>query len=84
MQLTTMVNKDQRQQASTSELFFNIPKIIEFCSQGSTLFAGSIILTGTPSGVGVAMKPPRFLKDGDEVEISIEKIGTLRHWIKYV
>ncbi|KAH8703391.1 hypothetical protein BGW36DRAFT_288829 [Talaromyces proteolyticus] len=82
--LSTKVNGELRQKGTTSDLLFNVAQIIAFCSQGSSLFAGSILLTGTPSGVGMAMKPPRFLQDGDVVEISIEKIGTLRHSIKYV
>jgi 2-keto-4-pentenoate hydratase/2-oxohepta-3-ene-1,7-dioic acid hydratase in catechol pathway len=53
-------------------------------SQGTTLKRGSLIVTGTPGGVGFAMKPPKFnLRDGDVVEISIEKIGTLVHGISY-
>lgn len=81
--LSTKINKEIRQTGSTSDLIFNVARIIEFCSQGSTLFAGSIILTGTPAGVGLTMSPPRFLNHGDEVEVTIDKIGTLRHWIKY-
>jgi 2-keto-4-pentenoate hydratase/2-oxohepta-3-ene-1,7-dioic acid hydratase in catechol pathway len=60
-----------------------IPEIIEFCSQGTTLQAGSVILTGTPSGVGYAMKPPQWLQHGDQVEITIGPM-TLIHGIEYV
>ena len=75
--LRTKVNGQLRQDSNTSQLVFKIPQIIQFCSQGSTLAAGSVILTGTPSGVGYAMKPPQWLQPGDKVEITIEKIGTL-------
>jgi 2-keto-4-pentenoate hydratase/2-oxohepta-3-ene-1,7-dioic acid hydratase in catechol pathway len=64
-------------------LIFDVAKIIEFCSQGTTIYAGTVILTGTPSGVGMAMKPPSFLKHGDEVDITIEKIGTLHNQFQY-
>ncbi|KAJ5620146.1 hypothetical protein N7510_004130 [Penicillium lagena] len=81
--ISTKVNKELRQAGSTTDLIFNVAQIVEFCSQGSTIFANSIILTGTPAGVGMAMNPPRWLKPGDEVEVTVEKIGTLRHGIKY-
>lgn len=54
-----------------------------FCSQGQTLQAGPSILTGTPGGVRLFMKPPRFLKDGDEVEVEIEGIGRTSNKIKF-
>jgi 2-keto-4-pentenoate hydratase/2-oxohepta-3-ene-1,7-dioic acid hydratase in catechol pathway len=77
------VNNELRQSSDTSQLVFNIPQILQFCSQGSTLAAGSVILTGTPSGVGYAMNPPQFLRPGDKVEITIEKIGTLINGVEY-
>ena len=58
-------------------MVFNVRKIINALSQGSTLLAGTIILTGTPAGVGDARKPPVYLKDGDIVEITIEGVGKL-------
>lgn len=64
-------------------MIFNIPQIIQFCSLGSTIAAGSIILTGTPSGVGYAMDPPNWLRHSDKVEIEIEKIGTLVNSVSY-
>lgn len=81
--ITTKINGELRQKGSTSDLIFNIPRIIEFCSQGTTLPAGSIIMTGTPGGVGYAMKPPQYLKPGDVVEMNISKIGTLMHGIAF-
>lgn len=75
--LRTLVNGEQRQSSNTKELQFNIPQIIEFLSQSTTLHAGSIVLTGTPGGVGFAMKPQVWLKEGDEVQIRFGKVGTL-------
>ena len=76
--LTTHVNGELRQQGNTSDLCFGVRSLVAFCSQGQTLQAGSIILTGTPGGVGLFMKPePQFLKDGDEVTVLIEGIGRI-------
>jgi 2-keto-4-pentenoate hydratase/2-oxohepta-3-ene-1,7-dioic acid hydratase in catechol pathway len=60
-------------------LIFNIPTIIEAISKGMTLYPGDVIATGTPSGVGMGFKPPRFLKKGDTVKIEIDGIGTLEN-----
>jgi acylpyruvate hydrolase len=73
------VNGEVRQHSNTNDLIFKIPELVEFISQDVTLKPGDIISTGTPSGVGVFMNPPVFLKDGDEVEITLECIGTLRN-----
>ncbi|KAH7129141.1 hypothetical protein EDB81DRAFT_697246 [Dactylonectria macrodidyma] len=75
--LQTRVNGQVRQEASTSDLVFGVRRIIEFVSQGTTLEKGSVILTGTPGGVGLGMKPPTWLADGDVVEVSISGIGTV-------
>lgn len=83
LRLRTFVNGQLRQDGNTSSMIFNIPQIIQFCSQGSTISAGSIILTGTPSGVGYAMNPPNFLRPGDKIEMEIEKIGTLVNTVSY-
>jgi 2-keto-4-pentenoate hydratase/2-oxohepta-3-ene-1,7-dioic acid hydratase in catechol pathway len=58
-------------------MIFDVKKLIHHLSKGITLSAGTIILTGTPKGVGDARQPPIYLKNGDLVEISIEKVGTL-------
>jgi len=71
------VNGEVRQKSNTSDLIFKVPELIEFITQDLTLRPGDIITTGTPSGVGFTMQPPIFLKAGDLVEITIEKIGTL-------
>jgi 2-keto-4-pentenoate hydratase/2-oxohepta-3-ene-1,7-dioic acid hydratase in catechol pathway len=73
------VNGELRQQASTADLVFDIPTLIETISAGLTLEPGDIIATGTPAGVGIGFDPPRFLRSGDLVEVSITGLGTLRN-----
>ena len=58
-------------------MIFDVPRLIEFLSGSTTLLPGTVILTGTPHGVGFARKPPRWLKAGDVVTVTIEKIGSL-------
>ena len=70
---------ERRQSSNTRELIFNCYALVSYISQSITLETGDLIFTGTPSGVGVFSKPPRFLNPGDIVEISIERIGTLRN-----
>ncbi|KAJ5535558.1 hypothetical protein N7513_008744 [Penicillium frequentans] len=84
LKLKTLVNGEVRQSGSTDDLWFGVRRLISFCSQGRTLQKGSLIMTGTPGGVGLFMKPPAFLKDADEVCVEIEKIGTLRNTIKFL
>jgi 2-keto-4-pentenoate hydratase/2-oxohepta-3-ene-1,7-dioic acid hydratase in catechol pathway len=62
---------------NTDDMIFDVPAIIAFLSASKTLLPGTVILTGTPQGVGAAMKPPVFLQPGDTVTIDIEKIGAL-------
>lgn len=76
------LNGVQKQSSNTSELIFDVPAIIASLSQGTTLEAGDLILTGTPSGVGFARTPPEFLKDGDVVECEIDGIGVLRNSVR--
>jgi 2-keto-4-pentenoate hydratase/2-oxohepta-3-ene-1,7-dioic acid hydratase in catechol pathway len=71
------VNGEVRQEANTSDLVFDVKRIIAFVSQGTTLEKGSVILTGTPGGVALGMKPPKWLEDGDVVQVSISGIGTI-------
>ena len=71
------VNGELRQHANTCDLIFDIPSLIATISAGLTLQPGDVIATGTPAGVGIGFQPPRFLRAGDEVSISIEGIGTL-------
>jgi 2-keto-4-pentenoate hydratase/2-oxohepta-3-ene-1,7-dioic acid hydratase in catechol pathway len=81
LDLLCAVNGETRQKATTADLIFDIPTIIETISAGITLQPGDIIATGTPVGVGIGFTPPRFLTTGDVVEISISKLGTLRNRI---
>ncbi|MGH9338779.1 MAG: fumarylacetoacetate hydrolase family protein [Acidobacteriota bacterium] len=73
------LNGNVQQSSSTSNLIFNCYSLVSYISQGITLETGDIIYTGTPSGVGVFREPPVFLKPGDVVEVSIEKLGVLRN-----
>ncbi|OAQ64956.2 fumarylacetoacetate hydrolase domain-containing protein [Pochonia chlamydosporia 170] len=68
LHLRTLVNGEERQNTSTGDLLFGVEEIVSFCSQGTTLEAGTVILTGTPSGVAMGMKEPKYLNDGDVVE----------------
>ena len=65
------------QDSNTSDMIFDVPTIIEFLSADKTLPAGTLILTGTPEGVGFARQPPVWLKAGDTIAVEIEGIGTL-------
>lgn len=80
--LHTRVNGELRQAASTDELIFSIPQLIATISQGITLEPGDVISTGTPRGVGMGFRPPRFLASGDEIAITISNIGTLVNTVK--
>jgi len=77
LELSLTVNGELRQQAKVSDMIFDIATLIEQLSAGLTLSAGDVILTGTPSGIGAAMSPPRFLQPGDEVICMISDIGSL-------
>ncbi len=75
------INGQTKQSGSTSSMIFSIARIIAELSKGMTLEPGDIIATGTPEGVGFARTPPEFFKDGDTVEVEIEKIGILKNTI---
>ncbi len=78
LKISTRLNGETVQDWTTADMIFDVPRIIEFLSASTTLPAGTVILTGTPHGVGMAAKPvPRWLKPGDEVTIAIENIGEL-------
>jgi len=81
LKLECLVNKEVRQSSYTSKMIFDIPYLISDLSKGMTLYPGDIILTGTPSGVGMGFNPPRMLKPGDIVECKIEKLGSLKNKI---
>lgn len=73
------VNGEVRQQTNTANLVFSVQKLVSFISNLATLEPGDVVLTGTPGGVGVAMDPQQFLKDGDVVRIEIDKVGVLEN-----
>ena len=75
--IKTILNGQAMQDWNTNDMVFDVPTLIEFLSGSMTLQPGTVILTGTPHGVGFARKPPVYLKPGDTVSIEIEKIGTL-------
>jgi 2-keto-4-pentenoate hydratase/2-oxohepta-3-ene-1,7-dioic acid hydratase in catechol pathway len=79
--LECRVNGELRQSAKTADLIFGIPELIATLSAGMTLHAGDIIATGTPAGVGIGFDPPRFLRPGDTVQISISGLGTLTNTV---
>lgn len=82
LHICSRVNGELRQDSVTDLLITSIPDIIEELSSGMTLLPGTVIATGTPSGVGMGFDPPKFLKQGDVVECSIEGIGTLRNTVR--
>ncbi len=75
--IRTLLNGEVVQDWNTNDMIFDVPAIIEFLSGSTTLLPGSVILTGTPHGVGMASTPPRWLKPGDSVSIEIDGIGKL-------
>lgn len=79
LDIKTTVNEEVRQDSNTENFIFPVEEIIAVLSQGMTLEPGDVIATGTPAGVGKGFKPPRFLRSGDTVEITVEGIGTLRN-----
>jgi 2-keto-4-pentenoate hydratase/2-oxohepta-3-ene-1,7-dioic acid hydratase in catechol pathway len=79
LDLRTEVNGQVMQQTSTADMIFGVAALVADLSAGMTLLPGTVILTGTPSGVGFARTPPVFLAPGDRVAITIEGIGTLEN-----
>jgi 2,4-diketo-3-deoxy-L-fuconate hydrolase len=75
LRLWLKLNGETMQDSNTSDLVFDIPTLISYISQYMTLLPGDVISTGTPSGVGLGLKPPRYLKHGDEVELGIDGLG---------
>lgn len=81
LQLRTWVNGELRQDTSTADMIFPPQRIVDFIAEACTLAPGDVIVTGTPSGVGESMDPPRFLTSGDTVRIAIEGLGAIEHRI---
>jgi 2-keto-4-pentenoate hydratase/2-oxohepta-3-ene-1,7-dioic acid hydratase in catechol pathway len=83
LRLVTKVNGLVRQDENTSDMIWNVKQIIVHLTRGRTVRAGTVCMTGTPSGVGWFMEPAGFVGDGDVMEISIEKLGSLTNKIIY-
>lgn len=79
--ISTTVNGERMQNDSTRNMVFPVAELISYLSQGTTLLPGTVILTGTPSGVGFARHPPVFLQPGDDVVVTIEGIGSLKNHV---
>ena len=77
LRLKTTLNGQVMQDHTTGDMIFSVAHLISFLSQDTTLMPGTVILTGTPQGVGLARKPPVWLQPGDEVIVEVEKIGKL-------
>jgi acylpyruvate hydrolase len=73
------LNGELMQDGRTSDLIFSVPDLVAYITLSMTMEPGDVVLTGTPSGVGSALDPPRFLRDGDVFEVEIEGIGSLRN-----
>ena len=83
LHLKTIVDGEVRQDESVGDLLFDCAYCIHYLSQGTTLQKGSVIMTGTPGGVGAGLSPPKWLVPGNVLEVSISKIGTLKNTIVY-
>jgi 2-keto-4-pentenoate hydratase/2-oxohepta-3-ene-1,7-dioic acid hydratase in catechol pathway len=81
LRIRSILNGTVMQDSNTSDMIFDVPAVIEFLSADKTLPAGTLILTGTPEGVGFARQPPVWLKAGDTIAVEIEKIGTLSNQV---
>ena len=82
LRITSHVNGELRQDSTTADLVFGPQELVDFVAQTCTLAPGDLILTGTPSGVGDAMKPPQYLQPGDVVRIEIERLGAIEHTVQ--
>jgi 2-keto-4-pentenoate hydratase/2-oxohepta-3-ene-1,7-dioic acid hydratase in catechol pathway len=80
--LRTLVSGEVMQSAHTKEMLFGVAALLAFTSRLLTLEPGDVLLTGTPAGVGAARTPPRWLRDGDLVEVAIERVGRLRNYVR--
>jgi len=81
LRIQSRVNGSVMQDSSTSDMIFGVQKVVAYLSRQMTLMPGTLIMTGTPSGVGFARQPQVFLREGDTVEIEIEKVGVLRNTV---
>lgn len=84
LRIVCRVNGEALQDSNTGEMIFDIPALIEYITRSITLESGDVIATGTPSGVGFSRKPPVYLKQGDEVEVYLDRIGSLINRVNVV
>jgi acylpyruvate hydrolase len=82
LRVRTWVNGELRQDSNTNDLIFDVPAMIEYLSQALTLEPGDVILTGTPAGVGLGMRPQVWLQKGDVVRMEIERIGVIENRVE--
>jgi 2-keto-4-pentenoate hydratase/2-oxohepta-3-ene-1,7-dioic acid hydratase in catechol pathway len=82
LRITTRLNGEIVQDSNTNQLIFNVPKLVSYFSHSFTLHPGDLIATGTPAGVGFSRKPPLYLKEGDVVEVEIERIGCISNRVQ--
>jgi 2-keto-4-pentenoate hydratase/2-oxohepta-3-ene-1,7-dioic acid hydratase in catechol pathway len=82
LRIQTLLNGEVMQDSNTSDMVFNCAALVAFLSQSTTLLPGTVIFTGTPQGIGMARKPPRWLVPGDEVKVVIDAIGTLTNRVE--
>jgi 2-keto-4-pentenoate hydratase/2-oxohepta-3-ene-1,7-dioic acid hydratase in catechol pathway len=83
LQMKSIINGEVRQSTKLDDMIFDIPALIRHLSRGVTLRKGTVVMTGTPSGVAAFMKPPKWLKHGDLVEIEIDKIGKMGNVMRF-
>jgi len=79
--IKTVLNDQVMQDSNTEDMIFSVRELVSYCSKNMTLLPGTVIMTGTPEGVGCARKPPVYLREGDSVQIKIEGIGTLENQV---
>ena len=81
--VSTTLNGETMQDSNTSDLIFDIASIVSYCSQGTTLEAGTLIITGTPEGVGMGRDPQVWMKDGDVVTCAVDGIGSVTNTVVF-
>ncbi|MDD3928099.1 MAG: fumarylacetoacetate hydrolase family protein, partial [bacterium] len=82
LDIVSRLNGETMQSSNTSDMLFDCRYLVSYCSRIATLQPGTVIMTGTPSGVGFSRKPPVFLRPGDKIEVEIEGIGTLCNGVR--
>ncbi len=82
LEIRTLLNGEVRQQSSTGDMIFDVPELIAFLSGSTTLLPGTVILTGTPEGVGMGRRPPVWLQEGDSITVGISGIGELTNPVR--